>query len=189
MLGVKEQEEMREAGQLLAKSEVSLVLNKYDDIFSSFDPRPYSERSLSVDFLAEAKRATRETDTGELELRILLPKSERRVEKESAIKKRLREHFRKHADILDKERHGIFNEGLFFIIFGIIFMFAAAFILFKYPHRDLFGEFLVVLLEPGGWFLFWEGLDLILFESKKGKLDLDFYRKMSRADIVFSYYS
>ena len=185
---MKEEEALKEEGQLLAKSEVSLVLAKYDDIFSSFDPRSYSERSLSVDFLAEAKRATRETDKGELELRILLPKAERRVEKESAIRKRLREHFRKHADILDKERRGISNQGLFFIIFGIVFMFVAAYILFQNNVQSLFGEFIVVLLEPGGWFLLWEGLDLMIFKSKEGKADLDFYRKMSRADIAFSHY-
>ena len=186
---MKGEEEIKEEGQLLAKSEVSLVLGTYNDIFSSFDPRPYSERSLSVDFLAEAKRATRETDKGELELRILLPVAQRRVEKESAIKKRLREHFRKHADILDKERRGISNQGLFFIIFGIVFMFVAAYILFQNNVQSLFGEFIVVLLEPGGWFLLWEGLDLMIFKSKEGKADLEFYRKMSRADIVFSHYS
>jgi len=185
---MKEEAVLKEEGQLLAKSEVSLVLGAYNDIFSSFDPRPFSERSLSVDFLAEAKRATRETDKGELELRILLPIAQRKVEKESAIKKRLREHFRKHADILDKERRGISHQGLFFIIFGIIFMFVAAYVLFKYPLDTLFLNFLVVLLEPGGWFLLWEGLDLMIFKSKEGKADLDFYRKMSRADIVFSHY-
>lgn len=185
---MKEEEELKEEGQLLAKSEVSLVLGTYNDIFSSFDPRPFSERSLSVDFLAEAKRATRETDSGELELRILLPSAQRKVEKEGTIRKRLREHFKKHADMLDKEKRGIVRQGLFFIIFGIIFMFVASYILFQNNTRSLFGEFIVVLLEPGGWFLLWEGLDLILFKSKEGKVDLEFYKKMTRAEIVFSHY-
>jgi hypothetical protein len=185
---MKEEEELKEEGQLLAKSEVSLVIGKYDDIFSSFDPRPYSERALSVDFLAEAKRATRETEKGELELRILLPTTQRKVEREGMIKKRLREHFRKHADLLEKEKRGIFRQGILFIIFGIIFMFIASYVLFQSNTRSLFGEFIVVLLEPGGWFLLWEGLDLILFKSKEVKPDLDFYRKMSRADIAFSHY-
>ena len=180
---------LKEEWQLLAKSEVSLILSKYDDIFSSFDPRAYSERAISVDFIAEAKRATRETDSGELELRILLPKSERRVEKELSIKKRLREHFRKHAEMHEREKRGVINEGLLFVLFGVIFMLGAAYILFKYPLDTLFLNFLIVLLEPGGWFLFWEGLDLLIFESKKGKADLEFYKKMTRADIVFSHYS
>lgn len=175
--------------ELLAKSEVSLLLDGYDDIFSSFDPRPHTQRALSVDFLSEAKRATRETEGGEFELRLMLPASKRSIEKENGIRKRLREHFRKHATLLEGEKKGVFNQGLFFIAFGVIFMFVAAYILFAYSSsRNLFGEFLIVLLEPGGWFLFWEGLDLIIFESKKEKADLEFYRKMTKSEIVFSHY-
>jgi hypothetical protein len=141
-----------------------------------------------VDFIAEAKRAVRDTDTGELELRILLPATQRKIERELVIKRRLKEHFKKHAEAHEKERKSVFNQGLLFIFFGIVFMFVASYILLNYTQRNLFGEFIVVLLEPGGWFLLWEGLDLIVFESKKVKPDLDFYRKMTRADIVFSHY-
>jgi len=176
-------------GELLAKSEVSLVIKSYEDIFSSFDPRSYAERAISVDFIAEAKRAVRDTDGTQLELSILLPASQRKTDKELIIKKRLREHFRKHADIHEKERKGIFSQGLYFILSGIIFMFVASYLLLNYTGRNLWGEFLIVLLEPGGWFLLWEGMDLIVFKSKEIKPDLEFYRKMVKADITFSAYS
>jgi len=45
--------------------------------------------------------------------------------------------------------------------------------------------FLSVLSEPAGWFLFWEGLNLIIFQSKKKVPELDFYKKMSKAKIIF----
>ncbi len=181
-------EDISSKQEFLAKSEVSLILDKYEDIFSSFDPRPFSQRALSVDFLAEAKRATRDTPYGLFELRLLLPYSERRLEKENTIKKRLREHFKKHAEMLEKDRKKVLKQGVFFIVFGIIFMFIAAYILFMYHQKNLFGEFIVVLFEPGGWFLFWEGLDLIIFESKKVTPDLEFYRKMAKAEISFNHY-
>ena len=38
------------------ESKMSLILDTYLDIFSSFDPRPYEERSLSDDFLDECKK-------------------------------------------------------------------------------------------------------------------------------------
>ncbi|MEM4259491.1 MAG: hypothetical protein QXS38_01880 [Candidatus Pacearchaeota archaeon] len=175
--------------ELLAKSEVSLVLDDYNDIFSDFDPRPYSERALSVDFLDEAKRATREIRPGVFELRFLLPLSKRKIDKENMIKKRLREHVKKHLGILEGERRKVLKQGFYFLLFGLIFMFSAAYILFYYHALlSLWKELLVVLLEPGGWFLFWEGLDLIIFESKKVKPDLEFYRKMANVEIVFSHY-
>jgi len=48
--------------------------------------------------------------------------------------------------------------------------------------------FLVILLEPGGWFLFWEGLNLIIFETKEETPDFSFYEKMSKCSINFSSY-
>ena len=174
--------------ELLAQSEVSLLMNGYNDIFSSFDPRPYSQRALSVDFLDEARRATRELGEGGFQLRILMPVAQRRVEKELVIKKRLKEHFKKHADKLEHEKRKILMQGFYFIVIGIIFMFIASFILFHYTQRNLMKEFLVVLLQPGGWFLFWEGLNLMIFESRRIKPDLEFYRKMIRAEITFSHY-
>jgi len=36
-----------------------------------------------------------------------------------------------------------------------------------------------ILTEPAGWFFFWEGLNLTLFEPKRIKPDLEFYRKPS----------
>jgi len=46
-------------------------------------------------------------------------------------------------------------------------------------------HFLLILFEPAGWFFFWEGLDQVVFESKKTKPDLEFYEKMAKSDIYF----
>ena len=179
----------RKEGELAAKAEISLILDDYEDIFSDFDPRPHSQRALSVDFLEEAKRATREQRDGGFELGILVPAVRRRLEKESIIKGRLKEHFKKHANILDKEKRGVLKQGITFFVFGILFMFFAAYILVYYrTNLGLIKEFLVVLLEPGGWFLFWEGLDLMIFETKRIRPDLDFYKKMTKAEINFNHY-
>src|SRR5262249_60242404 len=83
---------------------VSLWLDNYDDIFSDFDPRPYSQRALSEDFLAEARRAVRDRHDEVPELRLLVPTPARHVEDETIIRKRLHEHFRKHADRLRRKR-------------------------------------------------------------------------------------
>ncbi|MBI2575624.1 hypothetical protein HYV84_00270 [Candidatus Woesearchaeota archaeon] len=67
-------------------------------------------------------------------------------------------------------------------------MFIASLILFKTSEDSLGRSFLIVLLEPAGWFLFWEGLNLVIFESKKIQPDYLFYDKMSRSQTQFNTY-
>lgn len=175
--------------EIVAMAEVSLVIDNYEEIFSSFDPRPFSQRALSVDFLDEARRATRELRDDSFQLRFLLPREERRLEREETIRKRLKEHFKKHHDMLEKERKGVVNQGVLFLTFGFVFMFISAFVLFHYGHNvSLVKEILIVISQPAGWFLFWEGLDLMIFSAKEKKPDLDFYRKMTKAEIIFMHY-
>jgi hypothetical protein len=164
---------------------ISLKLANYNDIFSSFDPRPYSERSLSVDFLGEAKRASIDKPSGEIELRLLLSKNMRNSIKEDIIKKRLRTHFERHAKKIREQHNKIIRNGSIFTICGIVIMLLATFILFQETGKSLLTNFLVILFEPAGWFLFWEGLDMVIFESKKTTPDLEFYEKMAKSDINF----
>ncbi len=173
---------------LLKKGEVSLILDAYEDIFSDFDPRPSSQRALSVDFLDEAKRATRESEPGSFELNFLVPAKQKNFHEEEVIRGRLKEHFRKHTSILESEKRKVLKQGYFFLFIGFIFMFAAAYVLFYFLVDSFLIELLVVVLEPGGWFLFWEGLDLIVFEAKRNKSDIEFYKKMTKANIAFSHY-
>lgn len=176
---------MAEKKEIMSQDNISLKLANYNDIFSSFDPRPYSERSLSVDFLSEAKRASIDKPSGGLELRLLLPEAQRKPETERVIRKRLKAHFERHAKKVRSQHNKVVRTGLSFTTAGIIIMIIATLILFSYPESNLFFNFLIILFEPAGWFLFWEGLDLMLFESKKTCPEMDFYKKMTKTDIIF----
>ena len=57
---------------------ISLILDNYDDIFSDFDPRPYTVRALSDDFLNECRKAIIEKGEN-IELRFLLSKKQRLI--------------------------------------------------------------------------------------------------------------
>ncbi|MCX8147609.1 MAG: hypothetical protein N3D84_04030 [Candidatus Woesearchaeota archaeon] len=175
---------MEEKQKFLRMSEISVILDSYDDIFTDFDPRPYIHRGLSDDFLKEIKNASREKSTGEIELKLLIPKDKRKSSDEILIRKRLREHFRKHLAMVDNERKDIIKKGFAFVISGIIFMFFATYLQFK-DIGTFFSSFFIILLEPAGWFSFWEGLNLIIFKSKEKKPDLDFYTKMKNAEVIF----
>ncbi len=169
----------------LKQGNVSLILEGYIDIFSSFDPRTFSEKALSVDFLEEAKRAARDMIGENTELRLLIPKEKRKINEEMKIKTRLREHFHKHFKEKEKEIKKIKFQGLGWVFLGAVFIFIAS--LF-YKREGYLFNFLEILLTPAGWFTFWEGLGKIFIVSNEKKPDYEFYKKMSRARIIFSGY-
>jgi len=169
----------------LEVAEVKLTIDGYEDIFSEFDPRPLSERGMAGDFLFEAERAIMSKSVEKIDFLMLLPEKKRDLRKEKTIRDRLNEYFKKHYEIMNKEKKKIVKKGAIFTISGIILMLAATILLFKFKQEDFMTSFFIILLEPGGWFLFWEGLDLIIFESKEKVSNLKFYKRMSKANIKF----
>ena len=172
--------------KLVAESEISLVLDTYDDIFSGFDPRPYDHRVLSFDFLVEAKRAAREKVAG-LSLLFMIPEALRDLNKEKLIIKRLHSHFEKHANLLKKEKKISQRKGFFITLLGFLFTSCAAGISFQYKE-SMTAAIALVLLEPAGWFSIWNGLDLLFQAGNLKKDELEFYHKMATAEIIFNSY-
>lgn len=167
-------------------AEINLWLNGYNDLFSDFDHRNYSVRTLSDDFLLETRKASIEKKRGELRnIKFCLPLKGRDKNYENIIKQRLLVHFHKHYKLLHDEKIKLMQKGAAFTITGIMLMIIATFILFYYEEHSLLLNFLIILLEPGGWFLFWEGLGMILFESKKKRHELEFYEKMINCNVSF----
>ncbi len=165
-------------------SEVKLLLREYGDIFSSFDARQFETRALSVDFLDELRRATREKDH-HLILYLSIPANKRNLSDEKIIKTRLLAHFKRHAALLFQEKKEIIKEGIWFVLAGILLMFFATAILFKQYNAYFLMSFLLILLEPAGWFLFWEGLNHAIFDPRKKSAELTFYQKLSHVHIHF----
>jgi len=166
-------------------SSISLALDEYEDIFSDFDSRPYSERSLSEDFLYELERTSLNKEERGLVLTLILMKEKRNAGYERVILERLRSHFKRHHLRLEKKRDGETRTGILMVALGVVFMFLATYILYEVP-RTFWTSFIVVLLEPAGWFTLWEGMSLILFRVKEIAPHLAFYRKMSGAKVAFA---
>lgn len=175
-----------EKKKILDLSEVSLTLDTYDDIFSDFDPRVYSQRALSYDLLGELKRATRERE-GKMQLKFIIPREIRNWENEDLIKNRLRSHFKRHYLILLDETNKIKRKGITMAVLGAAMISAAAYISFL-KLTSFMWHLLIIILEPAGWFTAWTGLDEIYYTAKQKKEELDFYEKMSNSDIEFVSY-
>jgi hypothetical protein len=175
-MGEKESETLRAA-------EISLQLDKYDDIFSDFDPRPFSQRALSDDFLQEARRATRDKPNGVVELRFMMPKEDRNLAEETLIKRRLKEHFHKHYLEFVGKVEGVKRKGYSLIVIGILIALIGGYIAL-YEHSFL-AKVAIIVLEPASWFCIWSGFDHLVFNGKEYEGDLTFYDKMRNAEILF----
>lgn len=184
MAGVKEAQIEK---QIQKQKNIPLILNSYEEIFSNFDPRPFGKRALSDDFIMECKRAARDKEEG-LELIMSLPKKLRNLKNESEIRKRLREHFKKHAAEKEKEIKKIRREGWTWVFIGSILMLVIAAIVFWEGRLSHLLVALSVLLEAPAWFSFWEGLDKIFITAKEKTPDNEFYQKMTSATITFKSY-
>lgn len=165
--------------------EIRISLDTYDDIFSDFDPRDYSKRGLSEDFINEVKKASVSRPNQALEVRLLIPENLRDKSQEKIIADRIKTYFLHHATRLKKEENEFFGRGIRFVIIGFILMMIATYLTFEYGKSSLVMDFFIVLLEPGGWFLFWEGLSIVVFESKKMNPEVHFSERVSKSDIEF----
>jgi hypothetical protein len=181
---VKKESIEEQKQKLLQNSEVSLILDVYDDIFSDFDPRPYSQRSLSYDFIDEAKRAIRDLPSGQIQLKFLIPYKLRNIPTESMIKKRLKEHFSKHFIEHKKNVRKTKVRGGIMAFTGIAMIFIASALNSDY-YTGFIPRFLQTLLEPAGWFTAWVGLEHAFESLAEESQTTKFYEKMAKAEMTF----
>lgn len=182
VVSIKKKDE--EKKELLSKSELSIWLDTYDDIFSDFDSRPYSERTLSDDFIHEARKMAKEKLTGTIELKLLMPEKLRNKETEAVIIESVHNYFRHAARVTALEQKQIQRKGILSAVSGIILMVLASYII-NLPGKNFLVNTVLIILEPAGWFLLWSGFDFIYYRLGKRKPDLDFNIKMENAEITF----
>jgi hypothetical protein len=188
-INIRKQEEISTVPKqsLLELAEISILLDSYDDIFSDFDPSPYSERTLSDDFIVQSKKLSRNKSGNEMSLKLLLPANKRNEQEEKGIVKRLHSYFRSVHQQLEAEVSKTNKRGLILTLIGILTMLAASYISFM-KIQKFHIHFLLVLFEPAGWFLLWAGLDHLVYSSKETKKELEFYAKMTKSEIKFFTY-
>jgi hypothetical protein len=163
---------------------ISLQLDEYDDIFSDFDPRPYSKRNISDDFLDELKKITAEKESDVEVLRLLLPHEKKDPRNVSIITARLKSHFKTNLEAHQADRVKIKRKAYVFLLIGIAMLVSASYV-FSWKTASVFHRLIFVTLEPGGWFFAWSGLDSLMSSKKTELPELNFYRKISKVKIVF----
>ncbi len=176
---------------ILNESEVSLIIDTYDDIFSDFDPRPYDVRALSEDFITAAKRATVDRARGGLELHFMIPAAVRKLSEEEMISRRLKDYFRKRYKLSRKNALASRRRSLLFIAIGMVIGLADALVFSASGEFNLgaiFTDSITLILTPASWYTIWTGLDMLISKPKEVADDEEFYKKMRDINVKFSAY-
>ncbi|OGJ12377.1 hypothetical protein A3K82_03240 [Candidatus Pacearchaeota archaeon RBG_19FT_COMBO_34_9] len=168
-----------------SSEDILLILDSYSDLFSDFDPRPYSEKSLSEDFLLECRKASQDKKR-DIHIRFFLPKQKREPMDEIKIKKRMKEHFHMHLIQSRKVIEKIKVRGFAWFIAGSFLIIITA--LLPNQFNSILLKILINLAHPGGWFFLWEGLAKLLITTKEKRPVYEFYKKMVNSKISFSDY-
>lgn len=168
---------------------VMVAIDDYEDIFSDFDTRPFSERSLSDDFLKELSHRTLETPKGELELVLALPKALRKEKDEATIKNRLRKHFKEEIRKLEEKRVFKRRKGAVYLSIAAIALTLEALLIEQAEHisKIVFALAQAIVL-PAGWFTAYTGLEKIVQPYEEDAGDYIFFRKMLAASYTFVSY-
>ena len=176
---------IEETRHFLNKPEISIWIDKYDDVFSDFDSRPFAERALSDDFLREVRKMASEKSSGEIELKFHILDDQRNPESEAIIINNLNTHFRHIAEALKSEQQQILLKGFALLGAGFLLM-TFLIILSTMPSKGTFLTGMYTMLEPVGWFMTWTGLDHVFQNSRKAKSNLHYNSMMAHASIAFS---
>lgn len=174
--------------ELVNLSKVSIILDSYDDIFSDFDPRHYSEKSFSDDFINETKKVKSGKNADNVSLQLLMPEKLRDKSNEEIIISRMHNHFKKHYYLLKDEIKYMRIKGFIWLLTGFIISSTAAYISLININKIYILHFLMVMLEPAGWFLCWNGLDQLFLAPGRKQSELDFFDFMSCCEINFVSY-
>ncbi len=164
--------------------EILIWIDDYNDIFSDFDPRDYSERNISDDFLHELKRVASESEHNVITLRLLLDDKSRNEKTEAIIIERVHREFEDNFHECVRKRKSYRSRSILFLTIGIIMILGASFFSYLKANQPLM-HIPLVILEPAGWFLTWTGFEQIFRSGKKSMPEYIFYAKLSKSEIIF----
>jgi len=165
--------------------DISITLDTYDDIFSDFDPRPYSQREMSEDFLKEISRRYMESKHGRFEVHFTIPSAVRDLKAEALIKKRLRDHFtfmvKRESDTIQKTK----SRGYLYMLIGFLILLADTYFYFYLSYESLFYHLITILLVPAGWYGMFTGIGKVIDEPYDASERKKLHEKFERADFSF----
>lgn len=170
-------------------SEVAIVIDNWDDIFSDFDPRPLIERTVSGDFIEELKKRYRETKVGKYAITLYVPEILKNPNSERMVRQRLKKHFQYLYLVEKKNLQRLRMRGAAFILLGISSLSILTIVTYYAVFQELILELIGIILMPLGWFGIWEGFSKIVDTSPTLLRRRQLFHKLATASYCFRYYA
>ena len=164
--------------------EMGFWLDSYDDLFSDFDPRSYSNKQLSDDFLFELKRRYRESPKGGLETKFYIPRKIRDGKIENSAKKKMRDYFSFELKRIEKRILQRRQTGIIYLAFGVLILTING--IFAWDYRDdRILQFLGFILAPAGWFSAWTSFEHFIIVPREDSEKREFFSRMVKCKFEF----
>ncbi|HXK37991.1 MAG TPA: hypothetical protein VJ579_02905 [Candidatus Paceibacterota bacterium] len=162
-------------------------IHRYPNIFSEFDARPFSRRSLSSDFLEELHRQIHAHENPISGFTFVLPPEKRDAESEVIIKERLTAYLRKHISQVRTAKRAAMRHSAAMLLSGAVLMSLTTYIISLESASHFPYTIIRALIEPASWFLLWEGINRYTSRMNELKLDIALREKIaeSYANIQF----
>ncbi len=165
--------------------DISIVIDTYDDIFSDFDPRPYSQRALSDDFLKEIRARYRENRIGGVEVHFIMPEKLRDLKVETMVKKRIREHFAYEIKTLGEGLGKLRQRGMIYTLVGACLLGVQAGLEIIMGLTMPQTQFLSIFFVPAGWYGMFNGIEKLIETPYDMATNLRIAIKFEKADYIF----
>lgn len=169
-------------------AELSLWLDSYDDIYSDFDARTLLKRRVSEDFIHELEMAYKRKEENTDLLLLQVPASLSNGTDEKLITERLKSYFNREYDLGLQILKRNTKRNIFFFCISILIMSLNIIIsLCAVNTRDVLSQ-VRILLEPAGWFFFWNSLEYFFYRRQAEVYKTRFWNTVAGWKILFKSY-
>lgn len=169
-------------------AELSLWLDSYDDIYSDFDSRTLLKRRISEDFIHELEIAFKRKEENTDLLVLEVPAAARNTADEKLITERLSNHFNHQSEysLLTVKKNT--RKNIAFLSVSIAVM--SLNVIISMPGNQRFSHLnpLRILLEPAGWFFFWNSMEYFFFNRKAEVAKATLWRTITGWKVLFRSY-
>ncbi len=164
--------------------EILVSLNKYEDIYSDFDPSPFKKRDIQEDFVDYIWDSALDIPIKEdISVVFLMEENIRDLRKENQVLKALNNYFEYILNKKKREYHNEKKKSFRYLIIGIllaIFVYNDVFSGVKVWNK-IFSEGIMI----GTWVFFWEAFYDIFIECQTVRKEIKLAKRFLKIKYVF----